>query len=50
MTPADVEPVAAAFIRENWGDRRLNLEFVTRHAETHPFVAEAEGEIVGRAS
>ncbi len=47
MTPADVEPVAAAFIRENWGDRRLNLEFVTRHAETHPFVAEADGRIVG---
>ena len=47
MTPADVEPVAAAFIRENWGDRRLNLEFVTRHAETHPFVAEADGQIVG---
>ena len=47
MTPADVEPVAAAFIRENWGDRRLNLEFVTRHAETHPFIAEADGRIVG---
>jgi GNAT superfamily N-acetyltransferase len=47
MSPADVEPVAAAFLRENWGDRRLNLEFVTRHAETHPFVAEADGRIVG---
>jgi GNAT superfamily N-acetyltransferase len=47
MTPADVEPVVAAFVRENWGDRRLNLEFVTRHAETHPFVAEADGRIVG---
>jgi predicted N-acetyltransferase YhbS len=47
MTPADVEPVVAAFIRENWGDRRLNLDFVTRHAETHPFVAEADGQIVG---
>ena len=47
MTPADVEPVAAAFIRENWGDRRLNLEFVTRHAEAHPLVAEADGEIGG---
>ena len=47
MTPADVEPVAAAFLRENWGDRRLNLDFVTRHAETHPFVAEADGQIVG---
>src|SRR6185503_9268719 len=47
MTPSDVEPVVAAFIRADWGDRRLNLEFVTRHAETHPFVAEADGEIVG---
>ncbi len=47
MTPADVEPVVAAFIRADWGDRRLNLDFVTRHPETHPFVAEADGEIVG---
>jgi predicted N-acetyltransferase YhbS len=47
MTPADVEPVVAAFIRADWGDRRLYLDFVTRHAETHPFVAEADGEIVG---
>ena len=47
MTPADVEPVVGAFIRADWGDRRLYLDFVTRHAETHPFVAEAEGEIVG---
>jgi ribosomal protein S18 acetylase RimI-like enzyme len=47
MTPTDVDEVAAAFLREDWGDRRLNLEFVTRHAETHPFVAEADGAIVG---
>ena len=47
MTPADVDPVAAAFLRENWGDRRLNLDFVTRHAETQPFVAEVDGQIVG---
>jgi predicted N-acetyltransferase YhbS len=47
MTPADVEPVAAAFLRENWGDRRLNLDFVTRHDETHPFVADADGTVVG---
>ena len=47
MTPADVEPVVAAFVRENWGDRRQNLDFVTRHAETHPFVAEADDGIVG---
>jgi len=47
MTPADIEPVAAAFLRQDWGDRRLNLEFVTRHDETHPFVADADGVVVG---
>ena len=47
MTPADVEPVATAFLREDWGDRRKNLEFVTGHPETRPFVAEADGRIVG---
>lgn len=47
MMPADVAEVAAALLRENWGDRRLHLEFVTRHAGTLPFVAEANGEVVG---
>ena len=47
MTPADVDPIVAAFVRENWGDRRLYLDFATRHAETHPFVAEADDQIVG---
>jgi len=47
MTPADVDPVADAFLREDWGDRRLNLEFVTHHRETHAFVADADGTIVG---
>jgi len=47
MTPADVEPVAAAFLRTDWGDRRVNLEFVTGHAESRPIVAEADGAIVG---
>jgi predicted N-acetyltransferase YhbS len=47
MTPADVEQVAAGFLLENWGDRRLNLEFVTGHVGGRPFVAEADGEIVG---
>jgi len=46
MTPADVEPVAAAFLREDWGDRRRNLEFVTRHPQTRAFVADADG-VVG---
>ena len=47
MTPADVDPIVAAFLREDWGDRRLNLEFVTSHPETHPFVADADGTVVG---
>ena len=47
MTPADVEPVADAFVREHWGDRRLNLGFVTAHAETRPFVADAGDRVVG---
>jgi predicted N-acetyltransferase YhbS len=47
MTPADVEPVADAFLRESWGDRRLNLRFVSAHAQTRPFVADAGGRVVG---
>ena len=47
MTPADVEPVAEAFLLENWGDRRLNLAFVTRHEQARPFVAEMDGEMIG---
>jgi len=47
MTPDDVEPVVAAFIRADWGDRRSYLDFATRHPETHPFVAESDGEVVG---
>ncbi len=47
MTPADVEPIAAAMLREHWGDRRVNLAFMARHAEARPFVADAAGELVG---
>jgi predicted N-acetyltransferase YhbS len=47
MTSADVEPVASAFLRESWGDRRRNLEFVTAHAESRPFVADAGDRVVG---
>jgi GNAT superfamily N-acetyltransferase len=47
MTRADVDPIVAAFLRNDWGDRRLNLEFVIAHEETHPFVAEADGVVVG---
>ena len=47
MTAADIDPITATFIRNDWGDRRLNLEFVTSHPETHPIVAEADGAVVG---
>lgn len=47
MTAADVEPIAESFLRQDWGDRRKNLEFVTGHAETRPFVAHVEGDVVG---
>ena len=47
MTSADVDPIAGAFLRQDWGDRRKNLEFVTDHAEARPFVADADGDVVG---
>ena len=47
MTAADIDPITATFIRNDWGDRRLNLEFVTSHPETHPIVAEADGAVIG---
>ena len=47
MTPADVEPVAAAYLRTDWGDRQRYLEFVTHQERTSPIVAEADGTIVG---
>ena len=47
MTPADVEPIAAAILREHWGDRRVNLEFVASHPQARPFVADADGDVVG---
>ena len=49
MTPADIDQVVAGFLRQNWGDRRPNLEFVTRHVETRPFVAEVDGLVIGTA-
>ena len=47
MTPADVEPIAAAMLREHWGDRRVNLRFVATHPQARPFVADADGDLVG---
>ena len=47
MVPADIEPTARAILRADWGDRRVFFDFVTRHEQTRPLVAEADGEIVG---
>lgn len=47
MTRADVEPIAAAMLREHWGDRRVNLAFLATHPQARPFVADSDGELVG---
>ncbi len=47
MTPADVDQVVAAMLRDAWGDRRANLDFATSHQQTYPVVADADGTIVG---
>jgi len=47
MVQADIDPIVELFLRQEWGDRRLNLEFVTSHPETKPFVADADGVVVG---
>jgi GNAT superfamily N-acetyltransferase len=47
MTPADIDPIVAALLRDSWGDRRANLDFATTHRQTHPFVAEADRTLVG---
>jgi len=47
MTRADIDPVVALLLSQDWGDRRLYLEFALAHPETQPFVAEADGVAVG---
>jgi predicted N-acetyltransferase YhbS len=47
MAPADVDATADAYLRDHWGDRRVNLAFVAAHPGMRPFVADADGEIVG---
>jgi predicted N-acetyltransferase YhbS len=47
MMPADIDQIVDLFLRQDWGDRRFNLEFVTSHPETKPFVADADGTVVG---
>jgi GNAT superfamily N-acetyltransferase len=47
MVLADVDPIVDLFGRNDWGDRRQYLEFVIGHPETRPFVADADGAVVG---
>ena len=47
MARADVDPIVDLFLSQDWGDRRLYLEFVIAHPETQAFVAEADGLVVG---
>lgn len=47
MTASDVDPVSDAILRSGWGDRRIKMAFVVGHPPCLPFVAEADGAIVG---
>ncbi len=47
MTRADVDRTADAMLREGWGDRHIKMAFVADHPQCAPFVAEADGAIVG---
>lgn len=47
MTAADVVETADAVLRSGWGDRRIKMAWVVGHAACRPFVAEADGVIVG---
>jgi GNAT superfamily N-acetyltransferase len=47
MAPTDVEPIAIAFERQGWGDRRSMLNWVTRYRYARPLVAVADDTIVG---
>ena len=41
MTPADIEPAAAAILADDWGDRRSWFEFAVASTHCRTFVAEA---------
>ncbi len=47
MEPADAQPIAEAFARQGWGDRRNMLDWVIGHPLARPYVAVADGAIVG---
>lgn len=47
MTVADVRPAADAIVRGGWGDREAFFRWAVGHAGCRPFVAEADGRVVG---
>jgi predicted N-acetyltransferase YhbS len=47
MSPVDAAATADAIERSGWGGRHIKMEFVARHPECRPFVAEVDGAIVG---
>jgi GNAT superfamily N-acetyltransferase len=47
MTGADVDRTADAIQHDGWGERRIKMAFVAAHPKCAPFVAEADGAIVG---
>jgi GNAT superfamily N-acetyltransferase len=48
MTPADIEPVSAAILADDWGDRRAWFAFAVTSPHIRTFVAEDHGgEVVG---
>src|SRR5436305_9718014 len=47
MTPADVAPAAQAMLVAEFGDRESHLTFAASHRGCRPFVADADGAIVG---
>ena len=47
MTAADVDPAAEVLLRGDFGDRRGFFEWSMTQPTVAPFVAEADGRIVG---
>jgi len=47
MQPADVAPAADMILRGEWGDRTTFLAWAVEHPSAHPFVADADGRVVG---
>jgi GNAT superfamily N-acetyltransferase len=49
MLVGDVNAAVMAVRQGGWGERRASFEFYAQHRDCHPFVAEADGTVVGTA-